>query len=160
MERVLVCGAVGFIGSHLVKRLKAEGYRVRGADLKYPQFSKTHADDFIIGDLRDPRICKQVTDQPFDEVYQLAADMSRHMRTTVRLDESLLRQAKREAREKGETLTSLIEQGLRLALARRRPKAAGRARVLLPVSKARGGTFPGIDLNDSAAVLDRMEGRH
>jgi GDP-D-mannose 3',5'-epimerase len=75
MERVLVCGAGGFIGSHLVTRLKAEGYWVRGADLKYPEFAKTKADDFIIGDLRDPRICKKVTDKPFDEVYQLAADM-------------------------------------------------------------------------------------
>lgn len=75
MERVLVCGAGGFIGSHLVKRLKAEGCWVLGADLKYPQFSKTYADDFIIGDLRDPRICKQIADQLFDEVYQLAADM-------------------------------------------------------------------------------------
>ena len=75
MERILVTGGGGFIGSHLVKRLKAEGYWVRGVDLKYPEFSKTHADDFIIGDLRDPRTCTKVTDQPFDEVYQLAADM-------------------------------------------------------------------------------------
>ena len=75
MERVLVCGAGGFIGSHLVKRLKEEGYWVRGVDLKHTQFSETYADNFVIGDLRDPRICKKVTDQPFDEVYQLAADM-------------------------------------------------------------------------------------
>ena len=75
MERVLVCGAGGFIGSHLAKRLKTEGCWVRGVDLKYPEFSKTHVDDFVIGDLRDPRICQQVTDLPFDEVYQLAADM-------------------------------------------------------------------------------------
>ncbi|OGO01494.1 MAG: NAD-dependent dehydratase [Chloroflexi bacterium RBG_13_52_12] len=75
MEKALVAGAGGFIGSHLVKRLKAEGYWVRGVDLKYPEFNKTHADDFIIGDLRDPVICKRVADQPFDEVYQLAADM-------------------------------------------------------------------------------------
>jgi GDP-D-mannose 3', 5'-epimerase len=75
MERVLVCGAGGFIGSHLVQRLRAEHFWVRGADLKYPQFSKTQADDFVIGDLRDPSVCKRVTDQQFDEVYQLAADM-------------------------------------------------------------------------------------
>ena len=75
MKRALVCGAGGFIGSHLVNRLKEEGYWVRGVDLKYPQFSKTRADDFIIGDLRDPRICRKVTDQAFDELYQLAADM-------------------------------------------------------------------------------------
>jgi len=75
MNRVLVCGAGGFIGSHLVKRLKNEGCWVRGVDLKYPEFSPTMADDFIIGDLRDPLLCAAVVDQPFDEVYQLAADM-------------------------------------------------------------------------------------
>lgn len=75
MKKALVCGAGGFIGSHLVRRLKKEGYRVRGADLKYPEYSRTQADDFIIGDLRDPATCRKVTDQPFDEVYQLAADM-------------------------------------------------------------------------------------
>jgi len=57
MKKALVCGAGGFIGSHMVKRLKKEGFWVRGVDLKYPQFSPTEADDFIIGDLRDPYIC-------------------------------------------------------------------------------------------------------
>lgn len=71
----LVCGAGGFIGSHLVKRLKAEGFWVRGVDLKYPEFAKTGADDFVIGDLRDPMLCKAVLDRSFDEVFQLAADM-------------------------------------------------------------------------------------
>jgi nucleoside-diphosphate-sugar epimerase len=71
----LVCGAGGFIGSHLVKRLKAEGYWVRGADLKFPEFAKTEADDFFLGDLRDPAHCRAVLDRPFDEVFQLAADM-------------------------------------------------------------------------------------
>lgn len=75
MKQALVCGAGGFIGSHLVKRLKREGFWVRGVDLKYPEFSKTAADDFVIGDLRDPVLCRRVTDRPFDEVYQLAADM-------------------------------------------------------------------------------------
>jgi len=75
MKEALVCGAGGFIGSHLVKRLKREGFWVRGVDLKYPEFSKTAADDFVIGDLRDPVLCQRVTDRPFDEVYQLAADM-------------------------------------------------------------------------------------
>lgn len=75
MKRVLVCGAGGFIGSHLVKRLKAEGCWVRGVDLKFPEFGQTVADDFLVGDLRDPLICREVTDQRFDEVYQLAADM-------------------------------------------------------------------------------------
>ncbi len=71
----LVCGAGGFIGSHLVRRLKQEGYWVRGADLKRPQFSVSVADDFIIADLRDQNVYTSVLDRPFDEVYQLAADM-------------------------------------------------------------------------------------
>ena len=75
MKRIVVCGAGGFIGSHLVKRLKSEGHWVRGVDLRLPLFSPTQADDFITGDLRDRRVCEQVFDGPFDEVYQLAADM-------------------------------------------------------------------------------------
>ena len=75
MKQALVCGAGGFIGSHLVKKLKKEGFRVRGVDLKYPEFGRSAADDFVIGDLRDPVVCREVTDRPFDEVYQLAADM-------------------------------------------------------------------------------------
>jgi len=75
MKRALVCGAGGFIGSHMVKRLKSEGFWVRGIDLKYPEFGETDADDFIVGDLRDPYICRQVVDRRFDEVYQFAADM-------------------------------------------------------------------------------------
>ncbi|MGC2064304.1 MAG: NAD-dependent epimerase/dehydratase family protein [Thermodesulfovibrionales bacterium] len=71
----LVCGAGGFIGSHMVKRLKDEGFWVRGVDLKYPEFGETDADDFVIGDLRDPALCTIITDRPFDEVYQFAADM-------------------------------------------------------------------------------------
>jgi nucleoside-diphosphate-sugar epimerase len=74
-KRALVCGAGGFIGSHLVKRLKREGFWVRGIDLKYPEFGETQADDFIIGDLRDPVTCRYAVDLPFHEVYQLAADM-------------------------------------------------------------------------------------
>ena len=81
MKRALVCGAGGFIASHLVKRLKADGYWVRGVDLKRPEFSPSAADEFHIKDLRDPEQCRQalaggdpdVSD--FDEVYQLAADM-------------------------------------------------------------------------------------
>src|SRR5660398_88980 len=75
MKKALVCGAGGFIGSHLVKRLKAEGYWVRGVDLKFPLFSETHADDFAIGDLRDQTFVREIIDTRFDEVYQLAADM-------------------------------------------------------------------------------------
>ncbi len=75
MRQALVCGAGGFIGSHLVRRLKQEGFWVRGADLKYPDFSESGADDFVIGDLRDQRVVAEVVDRSFDEVYQLAADM-------------------------------------------------------------------------------------
>ena len=75
MPSALVCGAGGFIGSHLVRRLKDEGHWVRGVDLKYPEFWETAADDFVIGDLRDPYLCRQVVDRKFDEVFQLAADM-------------------------------------------------------------------------------------
>ena len=75
MKTALVCGAGGFIGSHLVKRLKKEGFWVRGVDLKFPPFCETLADDFLLGDLRDPAICASVIDRRFDEVYQLAADM-------------------------------------------------------------------------------------
>lgn len=74
-KTALVCGAGGFIGSHLVVRLKNEGFWVRGVDLKRPEFSKTAADEFVIGDLRNQAVCKKVFNQPFDEVYQLAADM-------------------------------------------------------------------------------------
>ena len=79
MKTALVLGAGGFIGSHLVTRLKSEGYWVRGVDIKYPDFSESTADDFIIADLRDPLKTSVVmyapNQAPFDEVYQLAADM-------------------------------------------------------------------------------------
>ena len=100
-KTALVCGAGGFIGSHLAKRLKQEGYWVRGVDLKYPEFCPTSCDDFVIGDLRDPVVCHNIVTlkvigstyyvpahsnsghalgidirtESFDEVYQLAADM-------------------------------------------------------------------------------------
>lgn len=79
MKTALVLGAGGFIGSHLVTRLKSEGYWVRGVDIKYPDFSDSTADDFVIADLRDPLktsvIMYAPNQEPFDEVYQLAADM-------------------------------------------------------------------------------------
>ncbi len=78
MKRALVCGAGGFIGSHLVKRLKKDGYWVRGADLKRPEFSPGAADDFRILDLRRPENCAEavrIDGRPVDEVFQLAADM-------------------------------------------------------------------------------------
>lgn len=74
-KTALICGAGGFIGSHLAKRLKSEGYWIRGVDLKNPEFKPTAADEFVIGDLRDQQVVREVVDQPFDEVYQLAADM-------------------------------------------------------------------------------------
>jgi nucleoside-diphosphate-sugar epimerase len=75
MKRILVCGGGGFIGSHMIKRLKKEGNWVRGVDLKYPEFSATFADEFIIGDLRDKSAVDLVLDASIDEVYQFAADM-------------------------------------------------------------------------------------
>jgi nucleoside-diphosphate-sugar epimerase len=75
MKRALVCGAGGFIGGHLVNRLKSEGYWVRGVDLKYNEYGNGDSDEFVIGDLTDPVICRQVAVGGFDEVYQLAADM-------------------------------------------------------------------------------------
>src|SRR5690625_4536203 len=75
-KTALVCGAGGFIGGHLVNRLQDEGYWVRGVDLKENEWGNNNADDFIIGDLRDTRLCeKLLSDIQFDEVYQLAADM-------------------------------------------------------------------------------------
>ena len=79
MKKALVCGAGGFIGSHLVKRLKREGYWVRGVDLKKPEFSESAADEFLLLDLREQTNCMTSVTAPqgaaFDEVYQLAADM-------------------------------------------------------------------------------------
>jgi nucleoside-diphosphate-sugar epimerase len=92
MKTALVLGAGGFIGSHMVKRLKSEGYWVRGVDLKHPEFSKSLADEFIVADLRDQNVVHRVVAfmgtlgnyyndipkklwKPFDEIYQFAADM-------------------------------------------------------------------------------------
>jgi GDP-D-mannose 3', 5'-epimerase len=74
-KSALILGAGGFIGSHLVRRLKSEGFWVRAADLKKPEFTETVADEFIIGDLRDTQFCRAIIDRSFDETYQLAADM-------------------------------------------------------------------------------------
>jgi GDP-D-mannose 3',5'-epimerase len=75
MKKVLVCGAGGFIGGHLVKKLKKEGAWVRGVDIKMHEYATSSADEFILGDLTDQQTVKEVLDMPFDEVYQLAADM-------------------------------------------------------------------------------------
>jgi nucleoside-diphosphate-sugar epimerase len=75
-KKAIVCGAGGFIGGHLVSRLKDEGYFVRGVDIKQHEYSKTRADEFILGDLREQIFCRNITsDVQFDELYQLAADM-------------------------------------------------------------------------------------
>ncbi len=77
-KKAIVCGAGGFIGGHLVRRLKKEGYWVKGIDLKKPEFDKTAADEFVIGDLRDQKVCEKLFSgnaATVDEVYQLAADM-------------------------------------------------------------------------------------
>lgn len=84
--------------------------------------------------------------------------MLRHVRTTVRLDDALLDRARQEAARRGVTLTALLEQGLRLVL--RRPlRRSERPRVELPECSAGGGVLPGINLDDSATLLDRLEGR-
>lgn len=75
MKKILVLGAGGFIGNHMVNYLKKKGYWVRGVDLKFPEFNKTSADDFIIGDLTSRSFCDCVFNQYFDQVYQFAADM-------------------------------------------------------------------------------------
>jgi hypothetical protein len=84
--------------------------------------------------------------------------MSGHMRTTIRLDDALLDRARREATRRGETLTALIERGLRLALASP-AKRSRRRHVEIPVCREGGGTLPGVDLDDSATLLDIIEGR-
>lgn len=78
MKKALVCGAGGFIGGHLVKKLKKEGYWVRGVDIKEHEFSKLPIDEFLLLDLRKETNCQQaltLKSGKFDEVYQLAADM-------------------------------------------------------------------------------------
>src|SRR4030081_1277057 len=74
-KRVLVTGAGGFIGHHLVKRLKSDGYWVRGVDIKYPEYEATASDVFEILDLRKAEDCLLATRGGIDEVYNLAADM-------------------------------------------------------------------------------------
>ena len=75
MKKAVVLGAGGFIGSHMVKRLKKEGFQVTGVDLKKPEYSETQADFFVVGDLRDPELVAKVIEPEVDELYQFAADM-------------------------------------------------------------------------------------
>ena len=74
-KKAIVIGAGGFIGSHVAKRLKADGYWVRGVDLKAPEFSSSACDEFFIGDCRNPKVVDFIIDQKVDRVFQLAADM-------------------------------------------------------------------------------------
>jgi len=76
--RVLVCGAGGFIGGHLVKRLKAEGYWVRGADIKSHEFAKTAADEFILGDLRDQAVARAISQIDNPKLAALHASRSKN----------------------------------------------------------------------------------
>jgi len=75
MKKALVLGAGGFIGNHMVERLKQEGFWIRAVDLKETEFNRSSADEFIIGDLRNYDFCKKILDINFDEIYQFAADM-------------------------------------------------------------------------------------
>ena len=75
MKKALVLGAGGFIGNHMVDRLKEEGFWVRGVDLKQTEFNSSKADEFVMGDLRNYEFCKKILDQDFEEIYQFAADM-------------------------------------------------------------------------------------
>lgn len=75
MKNILICGAGGFIGSHLATRLSSEGNDITGVDLVKPAFGSSDASRFVLGDLRDPALVRSIMDRPYDEVYQLAADM-------------------------------------------------------------------------------------
>jgi len=119
-KKALVCGAGGFIGSHMVRKLKLEGYWVRGADVKEPDFSGTEADEFLTGDLTDQAFCKDVTNIEFDEIYQFAADMGgagfiftgdndadiMHNSATINLN--LLEQQRKWNEEKGTSHTKIF----------------------------------------------------
>ena len=74
-KQIIVLGAGGFIGSYLVKRLKQENVYVKGIDIKLPDFSKSAADEFIVGDLRDINFVRSIIDEQTDELYQLAGDV-------------------------------------------------------------------------------------
>jgi len=140
IKKALVLGAGGFIGSHMVKRLKADGYWVRGVDLKSPEFSKTEADEFVHGDLRDPTFVKRVLEykgdrgnfynsvpyryiHAFDEIYQFAADMggagfvftgendAEIMQNSVTINLNVLEQQRLMNEEKGRNYTKIFYSG-------------------------------------------------
>ena len=133
-------GAGGFIGSHMVKRLKSEGYWVRGVDLKRPEFSDTQADEFILGDLREPEFVRRVLEykgdrgnfyhsvpyryiQCFDEIYQFAADMggagfvftgendAEIMQNSVTINLNVLEKQRLMNEEKGTNRTKIFYSG-------------------------------------------------
>ena len=137
MKTALVLGAGGFIGSHMVKRLREDGYWVRGVDLHEPEFSETEANEFIIRDLRDPdamrRVIRyggqsgnfysQIVDkflEPFDEIYQFAADMGGAgfiftgdndadiMHNSATINLNLLEQQRKWNEEKGTSHTKIF----------------------------------------------------
>jgi nucleoside-diphosphate-sugar epimerase len=139
-KKALVLGAGGFIGSHMVKRLKSEGYWVRGVDLKRPEFAETEADEFVLGDLRDPGFVKRVLEwkgtqgnfyhsvpyryiQVFDEIYQFAADMggagfvftgendAEIMQNSVTINLNVLEKQRLMNEEKGKNVTKIFYSG-------------------------------------------------
>ena len=139
-KTALVLGAGGFIGSHMVKRLRSEGYWVRGVDLKYPEFSKTEANEFVQGDLRDVHFVKRILEfkgysgnffnsvpyqhiEPFDEIYQFAADMggagfvftgendAEIMQNSVMINLNVLEQQRLLNREHGRNYTKIFYSG-------------------------------------------------
>ena len=139
-KKALVLGAGGFIGSHMVKRLRKEGYWVRGVDLKYPEFSETEANEFIRGDLREVGFVRQCLEYKgtggkfyeevpykyvhgFDEIYQFAADMGgagyiftgEHdagiMQNSVTINLNVLEQQRLLNREKGTNYTQIFYSG-------------------------------------------------
>ena len=140
VKKALVLGAGGFIGSHMVKRLKSEGYWVRGVDLKYPEFSESAADEFVQGDLRDVDFVRRVLEykgdrgnfyhsvpyryiQPFDEIYQFAADMGGAgfiftgendadiMHNSVTINLNVLECQRKMNEEKGKNNTKILYSG-------------------------------------------------
>ena len=126
IKKALVCGAGGFIGSHMVRRLRSEGYWVRGVDQKYPEFSETEAHDFVKGDLREVSLVKDILrmgGEPFDEIYQFAADMggagfvftgendAEIMQNSVMINLNVLEQQRLLNREHGRNYTKIFYSG-------------------------------------------------
>ena len=119
-KSALVCGAGGFIGGHLVKRLKREGFWVRGVDLKFHEHAETEADDFVIGDLREQSVVHNVIDRRFDEVYQLAADMGGAADQLLFVDGQMVGKRRLVCQQLGQGARGgAVRQGLKMAFERR-----------------------------------------